>query len=103
MHTDLPTGLVTFLFTDIERSTQRWEEQPMLMSALLARHDGLLRQTIEDHGGQVFKTIGDAFCAVFQTAPPALAAALASQHALLAEEWSGASAAEDAPPDPLRV
>ena len=72
-----PTGTVTFLFTDIEGSTRRWEEQPAAMQDALARHDALLRTAIEAHDGYVFKTIGDAFCATFPNAPQGLAAALA--------------------------
>jgi predicted ATPase/class 3 adenylate cyclase len=79
---DLPTGTVTFLFTDIEGSTRLWEQHPEAMHAALARHNQLLHQTIEAHGGHVFKTVGDQFCAAFAAAPDALAAALAAQQAL---------------------
>ena len=65
---NLPTGTVTFLFTDIEGSTKRWEQYPQAMSVALARHDDILRQAIEANGGYVFKTVGDAFCAAFPTA-----------------------------------
>src|SRR4051812_26336476 len=82
-----PTGTVTFLFTDIEGSTKRWERQPAAMQAALARHDALLRKAIEARGGYVFKTVGDAFCAAFATAPDALAAAIAAQRALHGEPW----------------
>ena len=61
----LPSGTVTLLFTDIEGSTQHWEERPEAMASALRRHDELLRAEIERHGGHVFKTIGDAFCAAF--------------------------------------
>ena len=57
---DLPTGAVTFLFTDIEGSTTRWEQHPEAMRAALARHDALLRSVILAHGGFVFKMVGDA-------------------------------------------
>ncbi len=77
-----PTGTVTFLFTDIQDSTHLWEQFPAAMRAALARHDALLRQTIEAHDGRVFKTLGDAFCAAFATATAALDAALAIQRAL---------------------
>ena len=73
----LPEGTVTFLFTDIEGSTRRWEDQASVMQAALARHDALLRASIEGQGGTVFKTVGDAFYAVFDAAPDALDAALA--------------------------
>ena len=82
-----PTGNITFLFTDIESSTQLWERAPEAMKFALARHDMLLRQSIEQHSGYVFKTVGDAFCAAFAHAPDALSAALAAQRALRAEGW----------------
>ena len=52
-----PTGTVTFLFTDIEGSTKRWEQYPWQMQVALERHDAILGQTIEAHGGYVFKTM----------------------------------------------
>ena len=82
-----PTGTVTFLFTDIEGSTKHWEQNSDAMRPALARHDGLLRDCIEQNGGFVFKTVGDAFCAAFPTANEALQAALAAQVALNAEPW----------------
>jgi predicted ATPase/class 3 adenylate cyclase len=83
-----PTGTVTFLFTDIEGSTKLWEHNAQAMQAALVRHDGLLRQAIEEHGGYVFKTVGDAFCCAFPTAPDALEAALEAQRLLLKERWA---------------
>src|SRR5437879_1510786 len=84
---ELPTGTVTFLFTDIEGSTQRWERYPDAIKAVLARHDAILRKAIESNEGRVFKTVGDAFCAAFSTAPAALAAALESQRDLHQTNW----------------
>ncbi len=78
----LPSGTVTFLFSDIEGSTKRWERDRSAMAAALERHDALMKAAIEANEGYVFKTIGDAFCAVFATAPDAVAAALAAQRAL---------------------
>jgi len=72
--TDLPSGTVTFLFTDIEGSTRLWEQHPEAMGEALARHDALLRGAIEAHGGHVFKTVGDQFCAAFATASDAVTA-----------------------------
>jgi class 3 adenylate cyclase len=92
---EAPTGTVTFLFTDIEGSTKLWERYPEAMRAALARHDEILRDTIEEHGGYVFKTVGDAFCCAFPTAPDALEAALDAQRLLLKERWDESS--------PLRV
>lgn len=83
----LPTGTLTFLFTDIEGSTQFWETSPETMRVSLARHDDLMRTAIADAGGIVFKTIGDAFCAVFSTAPGAVKAVLKAQHAIQTESW----------------
>jgi class 3 adenylate cyclase len=83
-----PTGTVTFLFTDIEGSTRLWERNPRAMQDALARHDELLRTTIEARDGYVFKTVGDAFCTAFGTATDAAEAALACQLALLEEGWA---------------
>jgi class 3 adenylate cyclase len=83
----LPSGTVTFLFTDIEGSTRLWETQAAAMRAALARHDALLRDCIDDHDGHVFKTGGDAFCAAFHTASDALAAALEAHRAFPREPW----------------
>ncbi len=52
---ELPSGTVTFLFTDIEGSTTRWEQHRDAMQVALARHDAILREAIEAHGGVVFK------------------------------------------------
>ncbi len=82
-----PSGTVTFLFTDIQGSTKLWEQAPDAMRPALARHDALLRRSIEDNGGCVFKTVGDAFCAAFPTGSQALEAALAAQFAFGAEAW----------------
>src|SRR5215216_3037239 len=82
-----PTGTVTFLFSDIEGSTRRWDEQPEAMKGALARHDALLRGAIERHGGHVFKTVGDAFCAAFSTPADAVRAAASGQRALAADGW----------------
>jgi len=82
---DIPAESITFLFTDIEGSTQLWEQYPVAMKAALARHDAILREAIETHHGKVFKTVGDSFYAAFSSAPNALEAAMAAQRALHAE------------------
>src|SRR5690606_33204791 len=79
MSSSLPAGTVTFLFADIEGSTQLWERFPQAMPAALARHDDLLRDTIESHGGRVVKNLGDGLYAVFRRAGDAVAAAVAAQ------------------------
>lgn len=85
---ELQSGIMAFLFTDIEGSTRLWEATPELMSPTLSRHDAIVRETISAHGGHVFKTIGDAFCAVFATPVEAVAAATAAQRSLSHESWS---------------
>lgn len=85
-----PTGTVTFLFSDIEGSTRKWERQPEAMRVALAKHDELLRRSFETEGGHVFKTIGDAFCVAFATAHGALAGAIRAQQALRTVEWGEA-------------
>src|SRR5262249_16805662 len=85
----LPTGTVTFLFTDIEASTRLWVQHPQAMPAVLARQEAILRQAIAGHDGIVFKTVGDGVCAVFGSAPNAVAAALDAQRTLHAEPWEG--------------
>jgi class 3 adenylate cyclase len=84
---DLPTGTVTFLFTDIQGSTRLWERGAKRMQLALARHDENLRGVTEEQGGHDFKTVGDAFCCAFSTATDALEAALSAQRTLNAEEW----------------
>ncbi len=79
MMADIPTGTVTFLFTDIEGSTRLWEEHPDAMRTALIQHDDLLRACIGSHGGHVFKTVGDAFCAVFANPREAVETVIASQ------------------------
>ena len=51
----LPSGTVTFVFTDLEGSTRLWEEHSDAMQAALARHDEILRDVIGAHGGAVVK------------------------------------------------
>ncbi len=79
---------MTFLFTDIEGSTERWETHREGMKSALARHDQLLGSAIEAHGGYVFKKMGDAYCAAFRTAPEAIRAAIEAQQALAKEDFS---------------
>ncbi len=77
-----PTGTVTFLFTDIEGSTQRWEQDAAAMRNELAVHDEALRSAIESHGGWLFKHTGDGVCAAFASAQGAVDAAIGAQRAL---------------------
>jgi len=91
----LPSGTVTFLFTDIEGSTSLWEQMPEAMRAAVAQHHAILRQAIEANGGLVFQVIGDAFQAAFRLASDGLCAALAAQRGLHAAPWG--------PAGPLKV
>jgi predicted ATPase/class 3 adenylate cyclase len=84
----LPTGTVTFLFTDLESSSRLWEEHPEAMKSALERHDVILRDAVEGHGGQVVKTTGDGVHAAFGRADDAVAAAVDGQRALDAERWA---------------
>src|SRR5579871_184846 len=83
---NLPTGTVTFLFTDIEGSTRLWEQQPDAMQPALARHDAILRRAIEQHRGHIVKGTGDGLLAVFARASDALSACLSAQLAFQQEE-----------------
>ena len=60
-----PSGVVTFLFTDVEGSTRRWEKDADAMREALAAHDEVLRCAIEAQGGFMFKHTGDGVCAAF--------------------------------------
>jgi class 3 adenylate cyclase len=82
-----PSGAVTFLFTDIEGSTQLWQKNRAGMETALARHHAILQAAIGNHGGYVFQIVGDAFCAAFATPAEAVLAALAAQHGLRDEAW----------------
>ncbi|MGI9601023.1 MAG: ATP-binding protein [Acidimicrobiales bacterium] len=84
---NLPTGMVTFLFTDIEGSTRMWEGHPDEMQGALERHDDILRTVIEANGGYVFSTAGDSFAAAFQDPDIAVEAARQTQQVLDAEPW----------------
>ena len=77
-----PSGVVTFLFTDVEGSTRRWEADAQAMRAALAAHDKVLRDAIEAHGGWLFKHTGDGVCAAFASPKAAVDAAVDAQRAL---------------------
>ena len=82
VHPQLPTGTVTFLFTDIEGSTQLWEKYPEAMKTALAKHDSILKDAVESNNGQIIKTTGDGIHAVFAKTLDAVNATLVSQHKL---------------------
>ncbi|MGI8424453.1 MAG: ATP-binding protein [Chloroflexota bacterium] len=83
----LPTGTVTFLFTDIEGSTRLLNAHPEAYRRAVERHHDLLREAVEANGGAVFETIGDAVYAAFARPTHAVSAALDGQLRLEREEW----------------
>ena len=85
----LPTGVVTFVLTDIEGSTALWEAHPEVMAQVIARHHELAADIAEDHGGHMPRSQGegDSTLSAFGRATDAIAAALDFQRALAAEPW----------------
>src|SRR4051812_30406527 len=86
--TTLPTGTVTFLFTDIEGSTRLLEARLEAYRAGLARHDDILRQAVAEHQGVIFQMRGDGICAAFASPVAAARAVLEAQLALGSEPWA---------------
>ena len=82
-----PSGNVTFLFTDIERSSQLWEMHPQAMGRALSQHDELMRAVLLEYDGHIFKTMGDAFCVAFHGALDATRSAVEVQRQLGAATW----------------
>ena len=91
---DLPTGTLTFLFTDIEGSTRLASHLGQTFVAQLAEHDRILRDAISANHGTVSSTAGDSFFATFPDAVSAVGAAVAAQRGLHAFAWAG---------DPIRA
>ena len=87
---NLPSGTVTFLFTDIEGSTKLAQTYPDEMPALLERHNDILNQAIQAHHGWVFQIVGDSYSAAFHNVTDAMQAVLDAQHAMQSEAWSPA-------------
>ena len=87
---EIPSGIVTFLFTDIEGSTFLYQKYPDAMGRAMTRHHEILQTTITANHGHVFQVVGDGFHASFSTALDALNAALGVQRALYAERWGEA-------------
>ena len=84
---ELSSHTFTFLFTDLEGSTQLWEQFPEAMKPALERHDALLRSAVESSNGQVIKTTGDGLMAFFASAIDGVNACLKAQHSLKDESW----------------
>src|SRR5262245_13807138 len=78
----LPSGTVTFLFTDVEGSTRLLERHPEAYRGAIARHHTILSAAVGQSRGSVFETVGDAVYAVFASPRDAVAAALRAQHDL---------------------
>ncbi len=89
METTLPTGTVTFLFSDVEGSTRLWEKHHDEMRTALAAHDKVIRAAIEDNDGHVFSTAGDAYAAAFERPTAAIEAAITAQAGLSAVTVGG--------------
>lgn len=77
-----PSGVLTFLFTDIEGSTRRWEADADAMRVALEAHNDVLREAVHRHDGHVFNYSGDGMCAVFASPRSAVDAAIDAQRAL---------------------
>ena len=90
--TELPSGLVTFMFTDIEGSTRLARMLGERYGAMLGAHRALLRTAIRDLGGTELCTEGDSFFVAFGNAEAAVAACVAAQRALAAYNWPSADA-----------
>jgi predicted ATPase/class 3 adenylate cyclase len=84
----LPSGTVTFVFSDIEGSTRRWEQDVDAMQSDLRKHDDLLNNVFTANGGAVFKHTGDGMCVVFASASSAVTAAAEAQRVLAASDWT---------------
>jgi class 3 adenylate cyclase len=99
---NLPSGTVTFLFTDIEGSAALWERERQATARAVERHLDLLRGAITSQGGVVFKIVGDAVQAAFATAPAAVEAAIDAERALLSERKTPSAASPKPTANPRR-
>ena len=86
----IPSGNVTFLFTDIEGSTKLSQDFPDLLPHALDRHNEILRNAVESNNGFIFKIIGDAYCCAFEYLKDAVKAAVEAQTDLTNEKWDEA-------------
>jgi|SRR5579859_293272 len=86
---NLPTGTVTFLFTDIEGSTRLLQQLGNDYGGVLADEQRILREACETHGGSVVDTPGDSFFVAFPRAVEAIEAVVQAQRALAAHAWTG--------------
>ena len=88
----LPSGLVTFVLTDIEGSTRMFRQLGPAYRPLLEKHNELLRAVWARHGGVEVKTVGDSFVVAFAVAAEALAAAVAAQRTITSYRWPESAA-----------
>jgi len=86
----LPSGTVTFFFTDIQGSTQLWDSFPDEMRAALGVHDSIVSEAVGASDGHMVKNTGDGMFAAFSRAQDAISAAVAIQRSLAAQEWDPA-------------
>ena len=84
---NLPSGTVTFLFTDIEGSTKLWEQHPEAMKSALANHDSILKEAVESNHGHIIKTTGDGVLAVLTTTMDGINTAVAIQREIQTSEF----------------
>ena len=84
----IPSGKITFLFTDIEGSTKLSQKFPETIQNELENHHSILKKTIESNRGFIFEIVGDAFCCAFENAENAVMAAVAVQLELACAKWN---------------
>src|SRR5690349_7463515 len=94
---DLPSGVVTFLFSDVEGSTRLLERDQVATGRALADHHALFEAAVVEAGGVIFETVGDAVHAAFRRASDGVRAAVDAQRRLAAHDWA------DLPPLRVRI
>ena len=87
---NIPSGSVTFLFSDVKGSTKLAQLYLDKLPAMLKRHNEIMQESLDSHGGLVFRIVGDAFCCAFEKAGDAVRAAVAAQMMLNSEKWDEA-------------
>ena len=87
----VPSGAITFLFTDIEGSTMLAQDFPETIQSALEVHHSILRNAFETNNGFIFEIVGDAFCCAFEKAEDAVKAAVDAQRNLATEKWTDAA------------
>jgi adenylate cyclase len=86
----LPSGVVSFIFTDLVGSTAKWDRSRSSMEKAMHRHDEILEEAIGSRGGHIVKKMGDGLMAVFTDPANAVSAAVVAQEGLSAEPWDEA-------------